>query len=71
VLHVVIGATMMGVGLTAALVSGVTSGTVLLGAAVGGVGAWHLLRDRANPGARTMFSMAMDMAALVGDEGYH
>jgi cytochrome d ubiquinol oxidase subunit I len=33
--------------------------------AVGGVGAWHLLRDRANPAARTMFSMAMWMAALV------
>ena len=33
--------------------------------AVGGVGAWHLLRDRANPGARTMFSMAMWMAAIV------
>ncbi|MGE3335289.1 MAG: cytochrome ubiquinol oxidase subunit I [Rhodospirillaceae bacterium] len=32
---------------------------------VGAVGAWHLLRDRANPGARTMFSMAMWMAALV------
>jgi cytochrome d ubiquinol oxidase subunit I len=32
---------------------------------VGGVGAWHLLRDRANPGARTMFSMAMWMAAIV------
>lgn len=32
---------------------------------VGGVGAWHLLRDRANPGARKMFSMAMWMAALV------
>ena len=32
---------------------------------VGGVGAWHLLRDRGNPGARTMFSMAMWMAALV------
>lgn len=32
---------------------------------VGGVGAWHLLRDRANTGARTMFSMAMWMAALV------
>ena len=32
---------------------------------VGGVGAWHLLRDRANPGARVMFSMAMWMAALV------
>jgi cytochrome d ubiquinol oxidase subunit I len=33
--------------------------------AVGGVGAWHLLRDGANPGARKMFSMAMWMAALV------
>ena len=32
---------------------------------VGGVGAWHLLRDRANEHARTMFSMAMWMAALV------
>ena len=32
---------------------------------VGGVGAWHLLRDRGNAGARTMFSMAMWMAALV------
>ncbi|HEY1315069.1 MAG TPA: cytochrome ubiquinol oxidase subunit I [Steroidobacteraceae bacterium] len=33
--------------------------------AVGAVGAWHLLRDRNNAGARTMFSMAMWMAALV------
>ncbi|WP_133085148.1 cytochrome ubiquinol oxidase subunit I [Novosphingobium sp. TCA1] len=33
--------------------------------AVGGVGAWHLLKDRVNPGARTMFSMAMWMAAIV------
>ncbi|MCS6947772.1 MAG: cytochrome ubiquinol oxidase subunit I, partial [Steroidobacteraceae bacterium] len=32
---------------------------------VGAVGAWHLLRDRANLGARKMFSMAMWMAALV------
>jgi cytochrome d ubiquinol oxidase subunit I len=32
---------------------------------VGAVGAWHLLRDRANPGARKMFSMAMWMAALL------
>jgi cytochrome d ubiquinol oxidase subunit I len=32
---------------------------------VGGVGAWHLLRDRANEPARLMFSMAMWMAALV------
>jgi cytochrome d ubiquinol oxidase subunit I len=33
--------------------------------AVGAVGAWHLLKDRANPGARKMFSMAMWMAAIV------
>jgi cytochrome d ubiquinol oxidase subunit I len=33
--------------------------------AVGAVGAWHLLRDRSNPAARTMFSMAMWMAAIV------
>jgi cytochrome d ubiquinol oxidase subunit I len=33
--------------------------------AVGGVGAWHLLRGRATPEVRTMFSMAMWMAALV------
>jgi cytochrome d ubiquinol oxidase subunit I len=33
--------------------------------AVGAVGAWHLLRDTANPGARKMFSMAMWVAALV------
>lgn len=34
---------------------------------VGGVGAWHLLRrkEHENAGARTMFSMAMWMAALV------
>jgi cytochrome d ubiquinol oxidase subunit I len=32
---------------------------------VGAVGAWHLLRDRTNPGARRMFSMAMWMAALI------
>jgi cytochrome d ubiquinol oxidase subunit I len=32
---------------------------------VGAVGAWHLLKDRTNRGARTMFSMAMWMAALV------
>jgi cytochrome d ubiquinol oxidase subunit I len=32
---------------------------------VGGVGAWHLLRDRTNPHARLMFSMAMWMATLV------
>jgi cytochrome d ubiquinol oxidase subunit I len=32
---------------------------------VGGVGAWHLLKDSAGPHARKMFSMAMWMAALV------
>jgi cytochrome bd ubiquinol oxidase subunit I len=32
---------------------------------VGAVGAFHLLRDRANAGALVMFSMAMWMAALV------
>jgi cytochrome d ubiquinol oxidase subunit I len=32
---------------------------------VGAVGAWHLLTERANPGARKMFSMAMWMAAVV------
>jgi cytochrome d ubiquinol oxidase subunit I len=32
---------------------------------VGGVGAYHLLKNRANVHARTMFSMAMWMAALV------
>jgi len=32
---------------------------------VGAVGAFHLLRDSANAGARVMFSMAMWMAALV------
>lgn len=33
--------------------------------AVGGVGAWHLLRDKTSPAARTMFSMAMWMAVIV------
>ncbi len=32
---------------------------------VGGVGALHLLRNRQNPAARIMFSMAMWMAAMV------
>lgn len=32
---------------------------------VGAVGAWHLLRDKANEPARIMFSMAMWMAAIV------
>ena len=32
---------------------------------VGAVGAWHLLKDRANEGAGVMFSMALWMATLV------
>src|SRR6478735_4713766 len=32
---------------------------------VGAVGAWHLLRERANEGARVMFSMAMGMITVV------
>lgn len=32
---------------------------------VAAVGAWHLLRDRSNPGARKMFSMAMWMVAIA------
>lgn len=32
---------------------------------VGGVGAWHLLRNRANEGARVMFSMAMGLLAVL------
>jgi cytochrome d ubiquinol oxidase subunit I len=32
---------------------------------VGGVGAWHLLRDAQDRGARVMFSMAMWHVALV------
>jgi len=44
--------TVMGAYLTTALV-------------VGAVGAWHLLRDRSNEGARVMFAMAMGMIVLV------
>ncbi len=33
--------------------------------AVGGVGAWHLLRNQASPAAGKMFSMAMWMAVVV------
>jgi cytochrome bd ubiquinol oxidase subunit I len=32
---------------------------------VGAVGAWHLMRQRANEGARVMFSMAMGMVVVV------
>ena len=47
------------------LVHTVTAAYLTTALAVGGVGAWHLLRDRSNTHARTMFSMAMWMAALV------
>ena len=47
------------------LVHTVTAAYLTTALAVGGVGAWHLLRDRTNLHARTMFSMAMWMAALV------
>lgn len=33
--------------------------------AVGAVGAWHLMRDAANAGARKMFAMAMGMIVVV------
>src|SRR6185312_604326 len=33
--------------------------------AVGAVGAWHLLRDAADPVARRMFAMAMGMIVVV------
>ena len=32
---------------------------------VGAVGAWHLLRDRANEGARVMFTMAMGLVTVA------
>jgi len=47
------------------LVHTVTAAYLTTAFAVGGVGAWHLLRDRNNIGARKMFSMAMWMAVLV------
>ena len=47
------------------LVHTVTAAYLTTAFAVGGVGAWHLLRDRSNLGARKMFSMAMWMALLV------
>jgi cytochrome d ubiquinol oxidase subunit I len=43
----------------------VTAAYLTTALVVGGVGAWHLLRNRAEPHARTMFNMAMWMAALV------
>src|SRR5690606_33652190 len=47
------------------LIHTVTAAYLTTAFVVGGVGAWHLLRDRANAHARKMFSMAMWMAALV------
>jgi cytochrome bd ubiquinol oxidase subunit I len=47
------------------LVHTVTAAYLTTALVVGGVGAWHLLRDRANMHARQMFSMAMWMAAIV------
>jgi cytochrome bd ubiquinol oxidase subunit I len=47
------------------LVHTVTAAYLTVAFAVGAVGAWHLLKDRKNPGARKMFSMAMWMAAVV------
>jgi cytochrome d ubiquinol oxidase subunit I len=43
----------------------VTAAYLTTALAVGGVGAWHLLRRRDLPEVRIMFSMAMWMAALV------
>jgi cytochrome d ubiquinol oxidase subunit I len=43
----------------------VTAAYLTTALGVGGVGAWHLLRGRTTPEVRTMFSMAMWMAALV------
>ena len=47
------------------LVHTVTAAYLTTALVVGAVGAWHLLRDRANLHARKMFSMAMWMAAIV------
>ncbi len=43
----------------------VTASYLTVALVVGGVGAWHLMKDRTNIHARKMFSMAMWMAALV------
>ncbi|MBM0105911.1 cytochrome ubiquinol oxidase subunit I [Steroidobacter sp. S1-65] len=43
----------------------VTAAYLTTAMVVGAVGAWHLLKDQGNLGARKMFSMAMWMAALV------
>src|SRR3546814_10813960 len=49
----------------------VTASYLTVAFVVGGVGAWHLLKDRANLHARKMFSMAMWMAALVARSEEH
>lgn len=43
----------------------VTAAYLTTALAVGGVGAWHLLRNRENRGARVMFSMAMGMITVA------
>ena len=47
------------------LVHTVTAAYLTTAFVVGAVGAWHLLKDRTNIHARTMFSLAMWMAAIV------
>ena len=47
------------------LVHTVTATYLTVSLVVGAVGAWHLLRERTNEGARVMFSMAMWMAAIT------
>ena len=47
------------------LVHTVTAAYLTTALCVGAVGAWHLLKDSAQPHARKMFSMALWMAALV------
>ena len=47
------------------LVHTVTAAYLTTAFVVGAVGAWHLLKDKGNAHARTMFSMAMWMAAIV------
>ena len=47
------------------LVHTVTATYLTVSLVVGAVGAWHLLKERTNEGARVMFSMAMWMAAIT------
>lgn len=47
------------------LVHTVTAAYLTTAFVVGAVGAWHLIKDKTNGHARTMFSMAMWMAAIV------